>query len=361
MGKRAVSRLFYYYSILLTLIIGLLAVIGDRAGLYAPEHSTFFCVMALLMPVFVIANFVLVVYWGVRLRIWILIPIVCLYCSSGYLKNILRVQRETPTKNMPKSLVVSTYNVEVFNNEPTGYSCKAIAKYLKDCCVDIACFQELGININFNEDSVRHAMSNWEYVSIPHPADNQSILQIAVFSRYPILNSRLITFRNSSNCSMVCDVLVGKDTLRVINNHLQTTAVRRNKKNIDKVISAYNNEGLKNALFRFCEGLIENAVARGQQADYISSIINESSTPAIVCGDFNSIPSEYAYRSIKGKRLEDGFRMAGSGYMYTYRFLKHLLRIDYIFVPKNFKGYMYASPNLDYSDHKPVIMAMGYE
>jgi endonuclease/exonuclease/phosphatase family metal-dependent hydrolase len=106
---------------------------------------------------------------------------------------------------------------------------------------------------------------------------------------------------------------------------------------------------------------VDNAVVRGQQAEYISTIVDDTHYPIVVCGDFNSLPSEYAYRKTKGDKLEDGFRMAGSGYMYTYRYLKHLLRIDYIFVPKEFKGYMYASPNLDYSDHKPVIMAMGYK
>jgi endonuclease/exonuclease/phosphatase family metal-dependent hydrolase len=361
MGKRAVSRLFYYYSILLTLFIGLLAVCGNYAGSHSPEQSTFYCTMALLLPVILLVNLLLVIYWAVRLRIWVLIPIICIACNAEYLKNIFRIQSDPIAKDMPKSLIVSTYNVAVFNNEPTGFSCKAIAKYLDDCRVDIACFQELGININFPEDSVRSAMSKWKYISIPHPEEGHSILQTAVFSRYPILNTRLITYQNSNNCSMVCDLLVNKDTIRVINNHLQTTAVRRNKRNIDKVISAYNNEGLWNALVRFCDGILENAVVRGQQAEYISNIVDESSYPTIVCGDFNSIPSEYAYHKAKGSKLEDGFRMAGSGYMYTYRYLKHLLRIDYIFVPKEFKGYMYASPNLDYSDHKPVIMAMGYK
>jgi endonuclease/exonuclease/phosphatase family metal-dependent hydrolase len=361
MGKRAVSRLFYYYSVLLTLAIGLLAVFGDRAGNVSPEHSTLYCVLALLLPVILLVNLALAIYWAVRLRIWVLIPIVCIAYNAEYLRNVFRIKSDPVTQDMPKSLIVSTYNVAIFNNEPTGFSCKAIAKYLSDCHVDVACFQELGININFTEDSVRNAMSHWKYISIPHPEEGQSILQTAVFSRYPILNTRLITYQNSNNCSMVCDLLVNTDTIRVINNHLQTTAVRRNKRNIDKVISAYNNEGLWNALVRFCKGIVDNAVVRGQQAEYISTIVDDTHYPIVVCGDFNSLPSEYAYRKTKGDKLEDGFRMAGSGYMYTYRYLKHLLRIDYIFVPKEFKGYMYASPNLDYSDHKPVIMAMGYK
>jgi endonuclease/exonuclease/phosphatase family metal-dependent hydrolase len=360
MGKRAVSRLLYCYSILLTLVIGGLALCGKIAGYYSAEHSTFLCVMALLLPAVLVVNALLAVYWALRLKLWVLIPIVCIACNSDYLRSVFRV-KQTVTTDMPKSLVVSSYNVASFNNEPTGHSCKAIAGYLKDCRVDIACFQEFGINREFNEDSVRRAMSHWKYCSIPHTTDGHSILQTAIFSRYPIIDTRLIVFRNSGNCSMVCNILVGRDTITVVNNHLQTTAVRRNKANIDKAVHANSNGGMWSAAMRLYNGITENAVVRGQQAEYMSHIVKESIHRTIVCGDFNSIPSEYVYRKMRGNNLEDGFRMAGAGYMYTYRFLKHLLRIDYIFVPKDFKGYMYASPNLDYSDHKPVIMAMGYK
>jgi len=43
--------------------------------------------------------------------------------------------------------------------------------------------------------------------------------------------------------------------------------------------------------------------------------------------------------------------------MYTFRYFKRLLRIDYIFHSKEFKGVDYYSPDLDLcSDHNPVVM-----
>jgi endonuclease/exonuclease/phosphatase family metal-dependent hydrolase len=358
MGKRAVSRLFYYYSILLTAFIGGLALCGAYGGHVAPEKSIFLSVATLALPVTLLLNLAMVIYWGLRLRVWALIPLFCIFYNADFLKSVFRVQPAPLAQDMPKSLVMSTYNVAVFNNEPTGFSCKAIAQYLEDCQVDIACFQEFGINPAFNEDSVKNVFKNWEYCSIPRPQNGESILQTAIFSKYPILSSRLITFNGTANCAQVCEVLVVNDTMRVVNNHLQTTDVRRNKKRIGM---AGNVEGVEADIQRLTNDLTSNSVKRGQQADYIAKVIDESQLPTIVCGDFNSIPSEYPYHKIKGNRFEDGFRLCGSGYMYTYRFLKHLLRIDFMFVPKEFKGYKFASPNLDYSDHKPVIMAMGYK
>ncbi len=358
MGKKAVSRLFYHYSIILTAFIGGAAICGAYGGNIAPERSLFFGILSLGLPVILALNLLMVLYWAIRLRIWIIIPICCIAYNADFIQSIFRIQPAPPVKDKQKVLVMSSYNVAVFNNEPTGFSCKAIAKYLEECHVDIACFQEFGINAAFNEDSVRQMLSHWKYQSIPKPSDGEPILQTAILSRYPILNSRLITFSETANCSLICEILVGEDTIRVVNNHLQTTDVRRNKKRIGL---AANTDGIEANVKRLCNDLTKNSVRRGQQTDYIAKVIDESDMTTIVCGDFNSIPSEYPYHKLKGDRFEDGFRLCGSGYMYTYRFLKHALRIDYILVPKSFKGYMYASPNLDYSDHKPVIMAMGYD
>ena len=51
-------------------------------------------------------------------------------------------------------------------------------------------------------------------------------------------------------------------------------------------------------------------------------------------------------------------KTCGHGYMYTFRYFKKLLRIDYILHTKDFEGLDYFSPEVDYSDHKPVLMRM---
>jgi endonuclease/exonuclease/phosphatase (EEP) superfamily protein YafD len=87
--------------------------------------------------------------------------------------------------------------------------------------------------------------------------------------------------------------------------------------------------------------------------------VDESPYPLVVCGDFNDTPASYTYRKIKGG-LEDSFVAAGKGYAYTYRYLRRLLRIDYLFYSRDiFKATGYNSPDLEYSDHKPVIVTLG--
>ena len=102
----------------------------------------------------------------------------------------------------------------------------------------------------------------------------------------------------------------------------------------------------------------KNFVKRATQADYIRQMLDAGEGPVIICGDFNDTPASYTYRTVKGD-LTDGFRDCGSGFGYTFRQLKRIFRIDYIIYSPDFKGVTYDSPNLDYSDNKPVVW-LGY-
>lgn len=104
----------------------------------------------------------------------------------------------------------------------------------------------------------------------------------------------------------------------------------------------------------------ENGSIRTRQADVIRKLLDESPYPLIVCGDFNASPASYTYRTIKG-RLRDSFRDMGKGYGYSYRYLRKLYRIDYIFFsPGQFRATNYLSPELTYSDHKPVVVTFDF-
>lgn len=91
----------------------------------------------------------------------------------------------------------------------------------------------------------------------------------------------------------------------------------------------------------------------------VRQMIDTSSMPVIVCGDFNAPPSTYTYHRIKGK-LQDSFRSRGKGYGYTFRGIHKFLRIDFILYSKQFECIDYESPLLKWSDHKPVISKLTF-
>lgn len=75
--------------------------------------------------------------------------------ESSFLK---KNERDTES-----ALTIATYNVNSFNHEHTGFSCKQIVACMKELGVDIFCFQEFGINHEFGIDSLRTVLSEWPY------------------------------------------------------------------------------------------------------------------------------------------------------------------------------------------------------
>lgn len=353
MGRKAVSKLFYYLSILLTGLLSIITLAGALSSFVSPTQCIILAFIGLAMPVLLLLNAGLIIYWCMRCRIWLLLPFIAILGNWGYMSRVLRFSNPNVSKS---TLIVSTYNVDGFNRDLTGYTCKEIARYMKNEQVDILCIQEFAAVKEFSIDSIKAAFSAWHYVAIPQPTDGKAILQVAVFSKYPISHTHLVTYPDSKNCSMWCDLDINGQNIRIFNNHLQTTEVSSNKVRLEKELHTENITGTEYAMLQLAKGLKENFIKRATQAEHMQKLIAASPYPTLVCGDFNSLPSSYTYHIMKGTKLSDGFLSAGHGYMYTFRYFKKLLRIDYIFHSKEFKVEDYVSPYLDYSDHKPVMM-----
>ena len=229
---------------------------------------------------------------------------------------------------------------------------------MKELGVDIFCFQEFGINHEFGIDSLRTVLSGWPYYYVPSSPAGENLLQLAVFSRYPIKEEHLIIYPDSKNCSLACDIEINGRTIRLFNNHLQTTEVSQNKRKLEKGLRTDDSQRVEHATLGLIDGLHENFRKRAVQADLLKQLIAASPYPTLVCGDFNSLPSSYVYHTIKGDKLQDGFQTSGHGYMYTFKYFKHLLRIDYILHSPELNSTDYFSPDLNYSDHNPVVMRM---
>ena len=170
---KAFYRLLYYLSILLTSILAGFTLAGAFAGDASPDSFTLMPFIGLILPVLLLANVVSAIYWTVRWRCWVFIPFIAILGNWGYLTRVLQSplfdsasQPNTESLSLKKNergtesaLTIATYNVNSFNREHTGFSCKEIAAYMKELGVDIFCFQEFGINHEFGIDSLRTVLS----------------------------------------------------------------------------------------------------------------------------------------------------------------------------------------------------------
>lgn len=359
MGRVAVVKFVYCNVIALTFLLAIITLAGAYADRVSPARSSIMPFIGLGLTFLLLTNLLFAVYWIVRLRIWFIVPLLAIAGNYHYLGRIFRF----PSSEVPpvvNILKIATFNADSFGKEWMPYSTRDLAAYLKKENVDIICFQEFGSGLgSFPIKSVCDVFKDWNYYYLPVSPDSTNYLQLAVFSKYPIKDSTFYPFQQTANCSMYCDIDINGSMLRLFDLHLQTTSASSNMRKIKKN-SPFDIVG--NTLESVGEMMHDMSycfVARSEQADFVRKKIDQSPYPVIVCGDFNSLPSSYTYRTILGNDLVDGFCQAGHGYMYTFRYVKHLLRIDYIFASKKFNIVDYNSPQNDFhSDHNPVIMTM---
>ena len=112
-----------------------------------------------------------------------------------------------------------------------------------------------------------------------------------------------------------------------------------------------NNDQLYEALLG---NYMFSLVVRSGQSNLVANEKIKSHYPIILCGDFNDVPYSYTYHTLLSN-LVDGFKEGGDGFMYTYRGMRGVFRIDYIFNDPSMQCVKYYTVEKNYSDHLPVF------
>jgi len=177
-----------------------------------------------------------------------------------------------------------------------------------------------------------------------------------VWSKYPLINKQSIHYESRGNLSNRCDVVVSGDTIRLINNHLES--YNFTAEDLAEADSLRSYEGILSSLKRLKAKWDRAIPLRNKQAQIVRQEIEESPYPVIVTGDFNSIAFSYAYLQIS-KGLHDAWRKVHPwswGATCEHRGIG--LRIDYIFCSDPLRPTGCEIPAAKGSDHKPVVATL---
>lgn len=177
-----------------------------------------------------------------------------------------------------------------------------------------------------------------------------------VWSRYPLVNKQSIHYETQGNLSNRCDMLVGNDTVRLINNHLESYKFTPSDIETDS-LNSYS--GLL-AVFKRLKAKWERAfLLRNKQARVVRTEIEKSPYPVIVAGDFNSVPFGYTYWRI-GRGLHDAWRKIHPwNWGATFEYKGVGVRIDYIFCSQSLTPVACSIPSdASGSDHKPLVATL---
>jgi endonuclease/exonuclease/phosphatase family metal-dependent hydrolase len=311
----------------------------------------------LAYPYLLLINIILVIIWAMLLRYEAFISAVIIAIGFTHFSNYIKLTK--PSGDKTNTFKVLSYNIRLFNyfeNNGTN-SEKKIVDFLKVQKADIICLQEFfGLGIPAQKESAfKEALGEKYYSHIKVLGNGKNrFYGIATFSKFPIVRKGEIIHPGSSSLSIYTDVLIGKDTIRIYNNHLQSFRLMKMERSFIEEMTASDDKETIGEVKSISVSLKKGFIRRSLQAQVVKDNINRSPFPVIVAGDFNDTPVSYAYRKIR-KGLNDSFVNSGYGAGFTYRGNYPPNRIDYILYGKSLNNSYFEILRIKYSDHYPII------
>lgn len=349
MGKKAIISYLHFMSIVITFVALILTWVGLYGGHVNPMGNSFRALLCFGLPVMIIFNIILLIYWIIRLKIWAIVPVISILSCWNYIGTLYRFDSR-PETSQQGGITVATYNVAAFQREVTGYIAHDIKNLLVQEGADIVCMQEFSNPISAENTTVIEEYKD-EY-----PYSIQGAGDMIIFSKYPIKRGENLKFDRGggSNSAHWADIEINGKEIRIYNVHMQTTGVNSTLHQIDKQVKNGGKVGRTEMASRVVGSWEEQFSVRAGQAIQVANQQRQCDKTNLLCGDFNDTPYSYCYNTLLGN-MKDGFVTAGHGFMYTYTGARSLLRIDYIFHTDDIKGLDYYTCHASHSDHNPVF------
>lgn len=330
-----------------------LAIASSFAYLIPPDKFVYLAFIGLLFPWFQIINFLFIFFGVSKVSCPIRYNVVAFLVSLFMLNNFLSFDKERDVYGQVNTFSVMTYNIKtqrVFESNKNERLNPELDSIISVRHPDVVCLQEAVWAQSYNVPKQINIGGATYYIG-------HSNKQNIIFSKFPIFKAGNIELDHTSNSVIYADVSINDTPVRVYNCHLQSFRINPSEY---KLYDTLQFKSKKQRLQKGKEFLVKMSNGfkeRAKQSRMVKEHINNANMLTVVCGDFNSTPSSYAYQTIK-KGLEDTFMERGFGYGSSYRRNVIGVRIDYVLHSTNIGANSYETLPQMSSDHCPVYTTL---
>lgn len=258
-----------------------------------------------------------------------------------------------------KPFAILSYNVMGFdvdhNGLPDTMAIERMTNWVVDVRADIKCFQEFHYSRHWPTRHMINRLRNAGYnhsvlLKDDYGAYATRVVGTAIFSKYPILRSGRKPFDKEMNGIVWADILIRKDTLRLINVHLRSMGIR-----VGRVLRQDEIAGVRHETKGILGALKAGFTERRLQIRFVEKNIADSPYPVIVTGDFNETPYSVVYGRMR-RLLPNAFEEAGRGFSFTLNRMPRFVRIDNQFYDRRLSILHFQTiRDIRYSDHYPIL------
>lgn len=319
-----------------------------------PANHPYLSVLSLFFPIALFLNLVFFVFWIFFKPRYLLIPF------AGFLLCYSPIRTYSPVnskKQIPDSTIkILSYNVMMHDlYEDDDAQDNPIIDYIVKSNADIVCLQETGSRDILDENPKSRLRKLYPYTDTARIAKKADVLTI--YSKFPIIHRERIRYVSQSNLSIAYKLLIGGDTVLVINNHFESNRLSQEEKtNFRQLVKGeMKRDSAERESKYLLEKLAKAAKIRAPQVDSVARYIESSGIKSVIlCGDFNDHPNSYT-RRVLSRKLTDCYRESGNGTGFTYQRGGIFVRIDHILCSSDWQPYnCKVDKKITVSDHYPI-------
>ncbi len=353
------------YKILwiVTLFISSLLLIVYLSPFISPRTFVLPSILNLFyLPLLALLLITMVIAFLFKYKKIVMFSLLILIAGINHHHHTFSIKSSECSKNKKSPIRLMTYNVKVFNLynwvKNVQYK-KKIIHLIDSIKPDILCLQEYVYDDRkiFDTRDTILKLLKYKYYSETFLQHNKYFhFGMALFSRYPIINTKKIVFNSSLNfVTQYKIILPGQDTVCLFNTHFQSIRFSYDEYKYLDSLQKNIEENKIRKFFPITDKIIKANRMRAGQADYIAKIIDKCPYKTILCGDFNDIPCSYSYNLFSDK-MKDAFLYGGTGLGATFNRFFIPYRIDFAFLPKDFDVCNAEVIRKSYSDHYPLVV-----
>ncbi len=343
---------------LINLIVIIALLLSYLSNYISPAKWAFPAFFGITYPIILLINIFFVILWLLLWKKYLFLSLIVILSGAGFIGKYLQFnkQEEIPDKNkVLKILTFNVHNLTENNFKKLDQKQNQIFEYLVEQYADITCLQEFfsfGENYYYPLVFLQRKLNadNYYFQSYYNPY-SEKIVGMAIFSKLKRINSGTLFHDSTRNFGIYGDYIFINDTFRVYNIHLESLYL--GKDDYDMITGNQLNKIDRKKSSELMSKLNIAFRNRAMQVNSIAEHMNTSPYPVILCGDFNDIPTSYAYHRLTSG-LKDAFVERGYGMNKTFRGKLPYFRIDYICYDPVFKAKKFNSTAVGISDHFPV-------
>lgn len=338
------KTVWFFHRILIAITL-----LGYACAWVSPEWAWPAAFIAYLIPVCFALHFFFMYLWYKKDKRYMLYSIATLAVGYPFIMATVAINF---TGGSEHDFSLLSYNTKVFNvyGEPDKKGSQEMINWLLEDDADIKCLQEFySKQKDGTFDVLNQIKKQGKYYYYVHPRFKGKLqtFGLAILSKYPMIKAEEIKFSEATqNAAAYADILLKKDTVRIINIHLESLHVSEKE-----IVDTENIEENSKNLFK---QLKKGFQKRARQLAEIQAFIKKSPHPVVLCGDLNDLPYSYTYVTLKSM-LRSSFEDAANGFGFSYNGKLFFLRIDNQFYSGGLKPIShYTLRYVEYSDHFPI-------